>query len=74
MSLSESVMKNLSKDEVIALTLEYQNKFDSILANINQEISDLRKNYELCVRTLCLQTSQHKTEGADWFVGTTVLD
>ena len=74
MSLSESVMKKLSKDKVIALTLEYQNKFDSILANINQEISDLRKNYELCVRTLRLQTSQHKTEGADWFVGTTVLD
>ena len=46
MSLSESVLKKLSKDEVIALALEYQNKSDSTLANINKEISDLRQNYE----------------------------
>ena len=46
MSLSESALKKLPKDEVIALALEYQNKFDSTLANINKEISDLRQNYE----------------------------
>ena len=46
MSLSESALKKLSKDEVIALALEYQNKFDSTLTNINKEISDLRQNYE----------------------------
>ena len=46
MSLSESALKKLSKDEVIALTLEYQNMFDSTLTNINKEISDLRQNYE----------------------------
>ena len=46
MSLSQSALKKLSKDEVIALALEYQNKFDSTLANINKEISNLRQNYE----------------------------
>ena len=46
MSLSESVLKKPCKDEVIALILEYQSKFDSTLTNINKEISDLRQNYE----------------------------
>ena len=31
--LSESALKELSKDEVIALALEYQKKFDSTSAN-----------------------------------------
>ena len=44
--MSLSVLKKLSKDEVIALALEYQINFDSTLANINKEISDLRQNYE----------------------------
>ena len=35
MRLSESALKKLSK--VIALALEYQNKFDSTLANINKK-------------------------------------
>ena len=43
---SASALKKLSKNEVIALALEYQSKFDSTLANINKEISDLRQNYE----------------------------
>ena len=46
MSLSQSALKKLSKDEVITLALEYQNKFDSTLANINKEISNVRQNYE----------------------------
>ena len=45
MSLSESVLKKLSNDGV-GLALEYQNKFDSTLTNINKEISALRQNYE----------------------------
>ena len=54
MSLIESALKKLSKDELIALALEYLNNFDSTLTNINKEISDLRQNYgkmqsELCV-------------------------
>lgn len=50
MSLSESALKTLCKDEVIALPLEDQNNFDSALANIDEEISypRVRKwdNYE----------------------------
>ena len=54
MSLSESALKKLSKDEVIALALEYQNMFDSTLTNINKEISDLRQNYEKMQSELCV--------------------
>ena len=62
MSLSETVLKKVSKDEVIALALDCQKNFDSTLTNINKEISDLRQNYEkIQVRTLRLQISQLKT-------------
>ena len=54
MSLSESALKKLSKDEVIALALEYYNKFDSTLTNINKEIFDLRQNYEKMQSELCV--------------------
>ena len=42
MSLSEAALRKLKKDEVIALTLEYQAKFDNTLSNINKELSELR--------------------------------
>ena len=73
MPLSESALKKLSKDEVITLALEYQNNSDSALTNINKEISDL-KLWENAVRTLLLQKSQLKTEGAICFVETTELE
>ena len=53
MPFSESALKKLSKDEVIALALEHQNKFDSTLKNINKEISDVRQNYEKMQSELC---------------------
>ena len=34
MSLTEAALKKMSKDEVIALTLEYQAKFNSTVASI----------------------------------------
>ena len=40
------MLKKLSLDEVIALALGYQNHFDSVLVNIDAEISDLREDYE----------------------------
>ena len=46
MSLPESVLKKLSKNEIIALALEYQSKFDPTLTNMNKEISGLRQNRE----------------------------
>ena len=54
MSLSETVLKKLSKEEVIDLSLQYQNKFDSTLANVNKEISDLGQNYEKMQSELCV--------------------
>ena len=52
MSLSEATLKKLSKDEVINLLLDYQNKFETTLTRMNtdllglrQDLSDLKKNY-----------------------------
>ena len=36
MSLSEAALRKLTKDEVIALTLEYQAKFDEYLIQYQQ--------------------------------------
>ena len=52
--MPESALKKLSKDKVIALALEYQNKIDSTLININKEISDPSQNYEKMLSELCV--------------------
>ena len=46
MSLSEAPLRKLTKDKVIALTLEYQTKFDNTLSNINKELSELRNDFK----------------------------
>ena len=46
MSLSEDALRKLTKDEVIALTSEYQAKFDNILCYINKELSELRNDFK----------------------------
>ena len=46
MALSESALKKLHKDEIINLALDYQSKFDSMLAGIRNELSDLKKYFE----------------------------
>ena len=46
MSISEAALGKLTKDEVIALTLEYQAKFDNTLSNINRELSELRNDFK----------------------------
>ena len=43
MALFESALKNLPKDEIINLALDFENKFDSTLAGIRNELSDLKK-------------------------------
>ena len=43
MALSEAALKKLSKDEIVNLALDYQSKFDSTLAGISNELSDLKK-------------------------------
>ena len=44
MALTESALKKLHKDEITNLTLDYQGKFDSTLAGIRNELSDLKKD------------------------------
>ena len=44
MSLSEAALRKSTKDEVIALTLEYQAKFDNTLSNTNRELSKLHND------------------------------
>ena len=46
MSPSETALRKLTKDEVIALILEYQAKFDNTLSNINREQSELRNDFK----------------------------
>ena len=36
----------MSKDDVITLALDYQDKFNSTLANINKDIEELRYKFE----------------------------
>ena len=45
-ALSEATLKKLFKDEIINLALDYQSKFDSTLAGISNELSDLKKDFE----------------------------
>ena len=42
MSLSEATLKKLSKDEVINLLLDYQNKFETTLTRINTDLLVVR--------------------------------
>ena len=46
MAFSESALKKLHKDEIISLALDYQSKFDTTLAVIRNELSDLKKDFE----------------------------
>ena len=46
MSLSEAALRKLTKDEVTALTLEYQAKFGSTLSDINKQVSELRSDFK----------------------------
>ena len=46
MALSEAALKKLAKDEIINLAPDYQCKFDSTLAGIRNELSDLKKDFE----------------------------
>ena len=43
---SEKALRKLTKDELVNLSLEYQNKFNSTLARIESKIGNLRKNFK----------------------------
>ena len=46
MSTSEAALSKLTKNEVIALTLEYQAKFDKTLPNIHKELRELCNDFK----------------------------
>ena len=46
MTLSESALKKLHRDEIISLALDYQSRFDSTLAGIRNKLSDLKKDFQ----------------------------
>ena len=46
MAHSEASLKKLSKEDVIKLALNYQRKFDSDLAGVRKELSQLKKDFE----------------------------
>ena len=45
MALSEYAIKNLHKYEIICIALDYHSKFDTSLAGIKNELSDLKKRF-----------------------------
>ena len=64
MSLSQAALRKLTKDEVIALTLEYQAKFDNTLSNINKELSELCNELQKnCIRVVCFKKSKQQVAG-----------
>ena len=59
----------------IALAFEYQNQFDFTLTNIIKGMSHLTaKLRKPSVKAMCYQTSQYKTQGGNYIVGTTMVN
>ena len=46
MTATEAALKKMSKDDMITLTLDYQDKFNSTLGNINKDIGKLKYKLE----------------------------
>ena len=46
MTFSEEALRKLMKDELVNLSLDYQSKFDSSIANIGRDTGELRKDFE----------------------------
>ena len=46
MALPEQALQRLTKDELVNLTLEYQSKFNSSLANLDKDMAELRNNFK----------------------------
>ena len=65
MAPSEFALKNLHKDEIINLSLDYQSKFNSTLAGIRKELSGFKKYFEqlrseLSISKLVILSSRKK--------------
>ena len=46
MALPEEALQRLTKNKLVNLSLEYQSKFDSSLANIDKDMAELRNNFK----------------------------
>ena len=44
--MSLNALKKLTKEELSNMVIDYQNKFDNMLLNINAELTSLRDRYE----------------------------
>ena len=53
MALSEVALKKLSKNKLSTFPPDYQNKFDSTLASIRNELSGLKKDWETWLWSVC---------------------
>ena len=45
MTLPEEALRKLTKDELVGLSLQYQSKFNSTLAKIDKDMSELRNDF-----------------------------
>ena len=45
MAVSLNALKKLTKEELSNMVIEYQNKFDNMLSNINGELTSLRNRF-----------------------------
>ena len=41
----EEALRKVAKDELVNLSLKCQSKFNSLLANIDKDMSEMRKDY-----------------------------
>lgn len=46
MPVSQTALKKLTKDKIIALCLENKGKFDNAFSNINKDLSELRNDFK----------------------------
>ena len=47
MAILPNTLKKLTKKELLNMVLEYQNKFDNILSNINTELTSLTNRFTI---------------------------
>ena len=57
MSLTEPALKKMSKDGIITLALDYQDKLNLTLANINKDIGESKYKFQKLVSELALSKS-----------------
>ena len=57
MTLPEEALRKLTKDELVNLSLEYQSKLNSTLANIDKDVGELRNDLKKLESDLAISRS-----------------